>query len=266
MEPLEDEIVEEQPAPRKLGFASTYVGNYLLVTREPFYSLLFLTPLLVLYEAYAFFVNFDKPYQIRNGADILVKEFFRFFGIENLFSMMMVILFAILVIVGVSFRRLNQPLYWSYFFLMFGESLVYAFFLGPVTQRLTGFVQHPFMGPNAFGLSQDWSLKVLVSLGAGVYEEIVFRVFLISALLYLLERVLRLSPHNAAAAAIVLSSLIFSSFHYLGAYRWNFTLESFLYRAIAGMVLAGLYIARGLGITAWTHSLYDIYVLLETGG
>src|SRR5207249_11427491 len=114
-----------------------------------------------------------------------------------------------------------------------------------------------FLGPDV--PTQDMSLKVLVSLGAGVYEELVFRVFLISALLYLLEKVAGLREHHAVITSILLSSVIFSSFHYLGTYRWQFTLESFLYRAIAGLVLSGLYIARGLGITAWTHSLYDIY-------
>ncbi|MBI4865884.1 MAG: CPBP family intramembrane metalloprotease [Candidatus Wallbacteria bacterium] len=263
MESPEKAAAEEPGAARRPTLANTYIGAYVQMTRQPVYSLLFLVPLLIVYEAYAYFLNFNKPYQIRNGADILVKTFFHFFGVDNLFSMMMAMLLAILVVVGISFRRMRQPLIFSYFPLMLLESLAYAFLLGPVTQRLTGFVRHPFLGPDV--PAQDMSLKVLVSLGAGVYEELVFRVFLISALLYIFEKVAGFTPSNAVLTSILLSSLIFSSFHYLGAYRWQFTLESFLYRAIAGLVLSGLYIARGLGITAWTHSLYDIYVLIEAG-
>ncbi len=244
--------------------ANTYIGSYLTLTRQPVYSLLFLTPLLVVYEAYAYFINFNKPFQIRNGADILLKRFFQLLGLEGLFSMMMFILVAILVIVGISYRRMRQPLVGRYFPLMLGEAIVYSFFLGPVVQRLTGFVQHPFLGPDTSPI-QDFSVKLLVSLGAGVYEEIVFRVVLITAMMFLLEKVARFEFNHAAVLSIIASSIIFSGFHYIGEYHWQFTWESFLYRAIAGLVLAILYITRGLGITAWTHSLYDVYVLLVTG-
>ena len=33
-------------------------------------------------------------------------------------------------------------------------------------------------------------------------------------------------------------------------------------RAVAGVAFSALYLARGFGITAWTHALYDIAVLL----
>jgi hypothetical protein len=60
------------------------------------------------------------------------------------------------------------------------------------------------------------------------------------------------------AAAIVVSAVIFSGFHYLGPLGDRLTLASFTFRAVAGLVLSGLFAVRGFGITAWTHALYDV--------
>ena len=65
---------------------------------------------------------------------------------------------------------------------------------------------------------------------------------------------------------LVLSALIFSAFHYIGPLGDAFTLPSFTFRAIAGLLLSGLYAGRGFGIAAWTHALYDVgLALLGTG-
>ena len=62
-------------------------------------------------------------------------------------------------------------------------------------------------------------------------------------------------------AAIVLSALLFSLVHYVGSMGDPFTLSSFLYRFIFGLLLNGIYVWRGFGIAAWTHALYDLMVL-----
>jgi hypothetical protein len=66
----------------------------------------------------------------------------------------------------------------------------------------------------------------------------------------------------ALAAAIIGSALIFSAFHYVGPLGDRLTLASFVFRAVAGVVLSALYAARGFGITAWTHALYDVGLAL----
>jgi hypothetical protein len=57
-------------------------------------------------------------------------------------------------------------------------------------------------------------------------------------------------------------ALIFSAFHYVGAYADPFSLQSFVFRALAGLFFSALFLLRGFGITAWTHALYDVMVLL----
>jgi hypothetical protein len=60
----------------------------------------------------------------------------------------------------------------------------------------------------------------------------------------------------------VLGALVFSGFHYVGQYADALTLQSFTFRALAGVAFSALYLVRGFGITAWTHALYDVAVLM----
>ena len=101
----------------------------------------------------------------------------------------------------------------------------------------------------------------MISLGAGIYEELLFRVLLVGALAWLARRAFGWGP--AAAGMLsprVLGALIFSAFHYIGPYGDPLELGSFTFRAVAGVLFSGLYLLRGFGITAWTHALYDVFL------
>jgi membrane protease YdiL (CAAX protease family) len=102
----------------------------------------------------------------------------------------------------------------------------------------------------------------MLSLGAGLYEELLFRVLLVSGLLMLARRVLGFGTTLANTFAVVLGALIFSAFHYVGPYGDPLRLDSFVFRSIAGVAFSALYVFRGFGITAWTHALYDVLVLV----
>ena len=107
----------------------------------------------------------------------------------------------------------------------------------------------------------DWPVVFMVSLGAGVYEELVFRVLLVSGLLALARLVFGLGTFAASAFAVVMGALIFSAFHYIGPYGDPLEVPSFVFRTVAGLAFSGLYVTRGFGITAWTHALYDVFLL-----
>ena len=102
--------------------------------------------------------------------------------------------------------------------------------------------------------------QLMVSLGAGIYEELLFRVLLVGTLAWMGRRILGWGPVPAGVLATVLGALIFSAFHYIGPYGDRLELGSFAFRAIAGVLFSGLYLLRGFGITAWTHALYDVFL------
>jgi len=64
-------------------------------------------------------------------------------------------------------------------------------------------------------------------------------------------------------AALIIAAGLFSAFHFMGEYGDYFSMELFLLRFFAGIVLGALYFARGFGITAYTHSIYDLIVLIQ---
>lgn len=254
--------------------SSTLIGAYLKATSQPIYSLLFLLPLLMGYELTAVWVNFDRNLQIRNAADIMIKNLLLQFGIRSMLGFMMAVVAIAIVAALIALKDTEDSIQPRYFGGMLIESLLYASMLGTLASRCTDLA----LGvPGSLALAPGLSMgpadpgflsQIMIALGAGVYEEIVFRVLLISVLLSGFDVFGRLpflgflrGPKGSMLAAF-LAALLFSGFHYMGAYGEPFLAVTFVYRFFAGLILAGIYVTRGLGIAAWTHAIYDVMVLL----
>jgi hypothetical protein len=136
-------------------------------------------------------------------------------------------------------------------------ALVFGVVVGLITARLLGTLHMLALAPMQ---QLDTPTRLMVSLGAGLYEELLFRVILVSGLATF-GRVVGMTPRVAGAFAVVLGAVIFSAFHYIGAYGDVFTVQSFTFRMIAGLFFSALYLLRGFGIVAWTHALYDVFLL-----
>ncbi len=234
--------------------------DYLALSRRPRYSILFALPLLVAYETLAWaLANTDGG--VRNGADVLLKWLFVGVGGQRgllFFDVALLGLGTVLVIRD--FRRHGGGLSWRVFLGMLAESAVLALLVGLVVGQATrALLQHLSM-PGLDGLGIG--VQVMLSLGAGIYEELLFRVLLVGALALAGRRLLHWSPRAAGTMATLVGALIFSAFHYIGPYGDSFALSSFIFRALAGVVFSALYLTRGFGVTAWTHALYDIFVTL----
>jgi hypothetical protein len=242
--------------------------GYWQAARQARYALLFALPLLLLYEGLSFAMTQSAYAGVRNGADVLLKTLFVAFGGRHglaVFSLLLVGIGGVLV--WRDARRHPGRLDRRYFGFMLAESVVYAALLGGVVSTLTSLLLSPVLSavqgavPARLGLGS----QLVLSLGAGLYEELLFRVLLVSGLLWLGLRLGWKRP-AAVAAAVVLAALIFSAFHYIGPMGDTFTLASFTFRAIAGLLLSGLYVARGFGIAAWSHALYDVGLTLMRAG
>jgi membrane protease YdiL (CAAX protease family) len=107
--------------------------------------------------------------------------------------------------------------------------------------------------------------RVYSDLGAGVYEEFLFRLVLISLALLLMVDVFSLPRGPAATAAVIIGGILFALYHFTmpqltGAQPFPFRL--FVFFSLAGMYLGCLFVFRGYGIAVGAHALYNVAVSL----
>lgn len=245
-------------------------GSYFDVSRAPRYSVLFALPLLLAYEALAAALSGPHSSQVRNGADVLLKEAFIAVAGRN----GPLIFIAAVIGIGIWFiardmRRTGQGVRALVFGGMLAESIalaaVFGVVVGTVTVKLLGSLHVLSMIGAAAGgpiARMSWTTRLMLSLGAGLYEELLFRVLLVSGLAAGARAAFGWGTKGAGVFATIVGALIFSAFHYIGPYGDPFRLTSFTFRAISGCAFSALYLTRGFGITAWTHSLYDAFLLL----
>ena len=238
--------------------------DYLRTTRQARYSLTFALPLLLLYEGLAAAMSQSDAVSVRNGADVLLKTVFMALGGRNGVTLFGVLLLGVgLWLVWRDYRKTPGRLEMSYIALMFAESVVYAAVLGTVVSTLASLLlsgQLAIVQNGSFS-QLTFGTQLMVSLGAGIYEELLFRVLLVSGMVALGLRLGWRRP-VAVGVAVLGSAVIFSGFHYVGPFGDTLTVASFTFRAVAGLVLSGLYVARGFGIVAWSHALYDLGIAM----
>ena len=116
--------------------------------------------------------------------------------------------------------------------------------------------------PLAAGLDEGLMARLVAFCGAGLYEEVLFRLLLLPAVTWIAAR-LGAAPLAAAVWGVVGSSVLFSLAHYVGQLGDTFDLHSFTFRFLAGVFFAILFEARGFGIAAGSHAAYDILVGLR---
>ncbi|MBA7653539.1 hypothetical protein ES703_61393 [subsurface metagenome] len=118
-----------------------------------------------------------------------------------------------------------------------------------------------------YGLQEDTSVDnntlqgrslladIVTGIGAGIYEEMVFRLILISVLMILFQNTLGFERKSSIVISVLLSAGLFSVHHHISI---PFDWLEFSFRTVAGVYFAALFVIRGFGITAGTHAFYDI--------
>ena len=235
--------------------------SYRELSRSHRYSLLFALPLLSLYEL----LEAISPVRasggvIRNGADVMLT---------SLFTWMLgprgPLVFMALAI-GVSLWLIHRdkgsgPLRPGIFAAMLGESVILALLFGVVVGAATMQLLGPLRALAGGVVGGSALARLTLSLGAGLYEELLFRVVIVALIANGL-RLLGIGRLASGIVATILGALLFSAFHYIGPFGEPLKLESFVFRFLAGIAFSALYLTRGFGITAWTHALYDVAVLM----
>ena len=230
--------------------------SYLLKSKTSFYSFLFTLPLFFFYEINIFFLSWDDILVVRNGADFLMRNILESFDIYGLYGLGLVFFLGLLVTYIFFIKEdQQQEVNVNFLFIMLAESMLWSVVLYFLLFKFMVLLMNP--------IGKTILQQVTLAIGAGIYEEFLFRVLLIAGLSGILGFVFMWDKTFKNIIAVVLSGGIFSAFHFMGEYGDFFSMELFLIRFIAGLILGVLYMYRGFGITAYTHSIYDLIVLIR---
>ena len=231
--------------------------NYFNSTNTLLYSYLISLPLLLLYEILIFIAQPDSEQVVRISVDVWIKTLFSYFG-QDVLSITLIFVALLGILVLYRERKKLSSLKAGYFATMLIEASAYAFLRAliistTVNSRLL--IAAPETVQSLSTLQQ-----LALSLGAGLYEELFFRVILVSLLLLVMKYLVQ-TKWLRFALAMVIAALLFSAVHYVGDLGDTFTLGSFLFRFLFGLALNAIYIFRGFGMAAWTHAIYDVMVV-----
>jgi membrane protease YdiL (CAAX protease family) len=257
-------------------------ASYWSISREPLASLAFVVPLLAAYEAGVLSLGRQA---VRNGADLWLRGFLDALGFGQYF-----LLPSLTVVLLLTWHHLSgKP--WRFPFRitpgMALESLMLASVLvvlaqvqglacqaigipirevpGRTTSPRAGahraFEQRELVSASASSSSPVpcAAARLVAFLGAGIYEEVLFRLLLLPCCAWAISR-LGVPRARSLLAAAVVTSLIFALAHYVGPHGDRWQSFSFLFRTMAGLFFAGLFVYRGFGIAAGAHAGYDILV------
>lgn len=226
--------------------------RYHRATRSATYGFLSALPLFVLYETMIVAVNVDAARTVRVGADVILKDLLSMTGLSG------GLLLGFFVLCGgvaawLIDRDRHVPLKSRYFAGLVGESAVYAVLVAVLVSWLVGalFAVVPQAG------EELWT-QLALSIGAGLYEELLFRVLLVGGLALFFSFV---GVDSAYVLAALIGAALFSLAHYVGPLGDPFALSTFTFRFSFGLALNVLFLWRGFGVAAWTHALYDVMVV-----
>ena len=225
--------------------------------RNLFTSLILVFPLFVIYQVG---VLFTLP--MLNGADFVTTLLFASLGL----TLWGYLIFLAAVVLGFGLAlvllKRTQQFNGRVFLPVVLESIIYALTMGSLIILVMTKVLR--ISPSlAAGLPEQGLLtRLVMSLGAGVYEETVFRLGLLSGCIVLFDKVLGMSRWAAVLGAFLFSSVVFSLVHYLPPSGDPWSFGSFTFRMLAGMAFATLFKLRGFAVAVYTHAFYDVFVLV----
>ncbi len=232
-------------------------GDYGRGTRHPWPCLLFVLPFLALYEFGVIGLGGPEAEGLRNGADAWLRQGLAVAGMRQQFWAP-----ALLLVVMLAWNLLrwgDRP--GDLVGMLSGmalESVGFALGLWAISRALGPLVDH--LGWELNITSANPALGQLITFtGAGIYEEMIFRLLLFSGMLIVL-RAIGARTIIAVGLSAVLSAVLFSAAHHLGPNGEQLDGYTFLFRTLAGVYFAFVYQGRGFGIAVGAHACYDVIV------
>jgi hypothetical protein len=226
-------------------------------------SLVLVFPLFLAYQLGVILI-----YPMINGADFLTRLLLQNLGLSRTAYIGYIAVVALLFAIAVVTLRRRQQINMRIVVPVLLESAIYALTMGSVIvlvmTRIFGLDPHLAAGwPVASGITHEGIVtRMVMSIGAGVWEETVFRLALLTGIAVFAEKVLGLRRVLALVLALAISSFLFSAVHHIPPYGDPLRIGVFTFRALAGVFFGLLYWFRGFAVAVYTHALYDLYVLI----
>ncbi len=258
-------------------------ASYWELSRRPLHVLLFLLPLIVAYEIGMPLL--PQPQGASGYLDIKAHgwlvRFFEMVGIAQTGGLYLGGL--AIVIVLVCWHLINRDPLRVRPSTLAGMALESAVLtlpllvMGALLARLM-FAPAGGAGPEAAALSPGAPLaagdvwrgmnigsKITISIGAGLYEELVFRMLLIAAVHTVLVDLGKASHFVGGLVAVIVSAALFTWYHPLDSGGEHSRLHAMLSYFLLGLYFGVVFISRGFGIVVAVHALYDIATIVLQG-
>lgn len=226
------------------------VIGYGSASRAPVYGFAVGLALFILYEGSTAALQTS----LRNGADVWLVRWLPTAGWINVWAIKGLAVLALGTLLLWQQRRI--PLKPRYFLFLILESVLYSLLLGSTVLFILDHTPLRLQPADSSLVEQ-----LTLSFGAGLYEELLFRVLLFGGMAALF-RALEQKPWISFALAALVSSGLFAAAHHVGPLGEPWQWHRFSFRLVSGGLFSGLYLARGFGVTALTHGLYDVWVTL----
>jgi membrane protease YdiL (CAAX protease family) len=238
--------------------------EYARQSSRPLAALAFVLPLLALYEVGVLVLG---PQAVRNGADVWLRQMLDLLGFGQYFLLPALTVGVLLAWHYLAHDRWQVSAVTLY--AMAAECTVLGLVLVGVARLEASMLETTLRPCQTSGApaAMPWVLsaraavvgRVLGFVGAGVYEEALFRLLLLPPLAVAAGR-LGARRLTGVACGVIVTSLLFSTAHYVGPHGETFEPFGFSFRCTAGAFFALLFVCRGFGIAAGTHALYDIFI------
>jgi hypothetical protein len=252
-------------------------GTDVAAPSDPWSDLVLTLPMFIGYHLGVIFLP------IRNAADVVTRELVALadHDMTAYGGLTLGVGLAFVVVLGLAGR--GHALRWQRFALIAAEGVAYAIAMrliaGYVVGRLTLLPSaimdslSPVRAAAIDKLTLESGSAIdgrfagfVMSLGAGFYEELAFRVGLFGVGLKLLSvfypATTDLRKLVVVGSWALVTSGLFSAWHYFGALGDSFDVQSFLFRTVCGLAFVTIYGFRGFAPVVWTHCIYDLWVLV----
>ncbi len=244
-------------------------GNgYARLSTRPLHVLVFLLPLIAVYEiGSALFLADHRHGQVETiKAQKLLYDFMQAFGSASLY--LPGIALIVVLLTWHILERDRWQIRPGVLVGMFAES-----FLWTLPLLVFGVMLQSGEGPRAAmadvaasPLTQlGWQAKITLSIGAGLYEELLFRLILIAAVHFVLVDLMKFRHVTGGIVAACVSAAAFAFYHDLSLPTGGIDTKLAVFCAVAGLYFATIFVLRGFGIVVAVHAIYDIFVLVPVG-